>query len=266
MTQLAAPQRVLRTISNINVIPDNTSEEALVARLTTPEGPTMLSFINQHGFNLAWKDPSFGELLSNSDFLLRDGIGMKVCLYVLGIDSGKNMNGTDLIPRIVTSYHGRRGAVFGSKSPWLDHAVDSIAQIGTEVVTRLDGFQSLDAYVVEFKKFRPEIVLLGMGMPKQEMVADALAEIGGPPTLIVNGGAILDFLGGRFERAPIWMRRSGLEWLFRLALEPQRLWPRYGPGGFLFLCRIAMLRATASRNSFRLRSEFRRRARTHSPL
>jgi N-acetylglucosaminyldiphosphoundecaprenol N-acetyl-beta-D-mannosaminyltransferase len=73
---------------------------------------------------------------------------------------------------------------------------------------------------------RPQLVLVGFGAPKQEVWMHrhrrALA-----PAILVGVGASLDFLAGRVRRAPRWMSESGLEWLWRLALEPRRLWRRY---------------------------------------
>jgi len=89
--------------------------------------------------------------------------------------------------------------------------------------------------------------VLGMGMPKQERVARLLRAHLGSPTLIVCGGATLDFLGGRVRRAPVWVRRADLEWLYRLALEPRRLWGRYGPGGIRFVMRMRRTVATVNR-------------------
>jgi UDP-N-acetyl-D-mannosaminuronic acid transferase (WecB/TagA/CpsF family) len=79
-------------------------------------------------------------------------------------------------------------------------------------------------------------------MPKQERVAVALRATLDEPALIVNGGAVLDFLGERFPRALSWMRSAGLEWLFRLALEPARLYGRYVAGAGPFLSRVVRLR------------------------
>jgi len=68
----------------------------------------------------------------------------------------------------------------------------------------------------------------------------------GFPCLIVCGGAIIDFLGGKMPRAPRWMRRAGLEWAFRLGLEPRRLFRRYVIGNPVFLARTLSLAATTS--------------------
>jgi len=66
------------------------------------------------------------------------------------------------------------------------------------------------------------------------------------PMLVVNGGAILDFLAGRFPRAPKWMRTLGLEWLFRLVREPGRLFQRYVIGNGVFLWRAMRLKLGAA--------------------
>ncbi len=78
-------------------------------------------------------------------------------------------------------------------------------------------------------------------MPKQEFVAAELVKYldRRHPCLILNGGAILDFLADRFPRAPHTLRRFRLEWLFRLFLEPGRLWRRYILGGLIFSTRLA---------------------------
>ena len=89
----------------------------------------------------------------------------------------------------------------------------------------------------------PELVILAMGNPKQEAVARAIAAATTQPMVIVNGGAIADFLAHRFERAPLWVRRAHCEWLYRVLLEPKRLWRRYLLGGFSFVWHIVRLRS-----------------------
>ena len=69
----------------------------------------------------------------------------------------------------------------------------------------------------------PNLIILAMGNPKQEIVAKIIAASVQSPVVIVNGGAVADFLAGRFERAPLWVRRARLEWAFQLLQEPRRL-------------------------------------------
>jgi N-acetylglucosaminyldiphosphoundecaprenol N-acetyl-beta-D-mannosaminyltransferase len=78
---------------------------------------------------------------------------------------------------------------------------------------------------------RPEFVFIGLGFPKQELLAlgiiDALAGVDGPMPLFLLLGGSFDMHLGRIPRAPTWMQRAGLEWLYRLSREPRRLWRRY---------------------------------------
>ncbi len=100
-----------------------------------------------------------------------------------------------------------------------------------------------DAAVVEtINATRPDIVWIGLSTPKQERwMAAHLDRI--PAPVMIGVGAAFDFHCGLKPQAPVWMRRSGLEWTFRLATEPRRLWRRYARivPGFLVLALAQML-------------------------
>ena len=233
-------------LCRLDLIRDGAAESALLDKLAKVSRPFVVSFLNQHGFNLAWSKPEFCDTLMGADVLLRDGIGISACLKIIGQEPGENMNGTDLIPRIAARYEDRRVMLIGTVEPWLERAANVLDERGCNVVARVDGFQSEEAYVEAVRAARPDLVILGMGMPKQEKVAAQLAKALDWPVLIVNGGAIIDFLGGRVERAPQWVRAARMEWGFRLAKEPRRMFGRYVVGGFTFLGRIAKLKASRS--------------------
>ena len=84
---------------------------------------------------------------------------------------------------------------------------------------------------------RPDILLVAMGVPRQEFwIAKNITS--SHCTLPIAVGALLDFLSGSVPRAPAWMRRLRLEWVFRLIVEPGRLWRRYVLGNPVFLARV----------------------------
>jgi N-acetylglucosaminyldiphosphoundecaprenol N-acetyl-beta-D-mannosaminyltransferase len=98
-----------------------------------------------------------------------------------------------------------------------------------------DEMKSLESLVAQA---RPDIVWVGLGTPKQERF------MAGPGRtldagLLVGVGAAFDFLSGRIRQAPRWIQRSGLEWLFRLCMEPRRLGKRYLTTNTMFILRIA---------------------------
>ena len=217
-----------------------------MARLTRAEAPLVVSFVNQNVITLAWRSTDFAYSLMSSDILLRDGLGMEFCLGALGRRAGRNMVGTDFIPRIVAAFSGKRAALFGTEDPWTSRAASAIAALGCQVVSTMNGFQPELAYVAEAERTRPDLVILAMGNPKQEMVASRIAASVGLPVVIVNGGAIADVLAGRFTRAPLWVRRARWNGYDRLMQEPRRLWRRYLLGGLSFAWYVTRLRIAAS--------------------
>lgn len=214
-------------------------EDDLLTCLAGVEQPRVLAFVNAHAMNSAVSDVGFAAAVAEADWVLRDGSGMKMLMDRLGLPAGLNLNGTDLIPRIVARYGNRRILLAGTRDPQLSVAAarirDDLAP-GAKV-DALDGFLAPEVYITKARELQPELIVLGMGMPKQEQVAQLLRRALSGPVLIVCGGAILDFLGGGATRAPLWMRRLGVEWLYRLLREPRRLFKRYVLGNPLFLSR-----------------------------
>ena len=165
--------------------------------------------MNAHAANLGWNTPSMLESLLRSDLLLRDGIGVKLGLKAFRRPPGLNMNGTDFIPKIARAYKGRRAALFGTRRRGWTQRVGSWRQRAwwwwpaTRASRRRRRTWSWPS------ETKPELIILAMGMPKQEDIAVRLRERLTHPVLIVNGGAILDFLGGKVTRAPGLMRNIG---------------------------------------------------------
>jgi N-acetylglucosaminyldiphosphoundecaprenol N-acetyl-beta-D-mannosaminyltransferase len=225
------------------------AEELLLETLAAPTESRVLAFVNAHAMNSAAVSPEFFDAVMSADLVLRDGIGMAILLRLLRQAPGLNLNGTDLIPKILRGYAGKRIALFGTQEPYLEAARNVVATRlapGSHCITA-NGFLDAAAYVRMATQHRPGVIVLGMGMPRQEDVAAVLRAALGYPCLIICGGAIIDFLGGKTSRAPGWMRAVGLEWAYRLAREPKRLFKRYVLGNPLFLARALSLAATSPR-------------------
>lgn len=240
-------RRLVRAIVRVH---SGGARTQLVEALSHPHGPQVLAFVNAHAMNSAATSPQFFEAVASADLLLRDGAGMSILMRLLGEAPGLNLNGTDLIPGIIRGHAGRAIALFGTQDPYLARAqqlVMSQLAPGSACITA-HGFLDTAAYVRLALAHRPSLIVLGMGMPRQEEVAGALRAAMRAPCQIVCGGAIIDFMGGKTARAPGWMRRLGMEWLFRLALEPRRLFKRYVIGNPLFIARALSLAAASSRS------------------
>jgi N-acetylglucosaminyldiphosphoundecaprenol N-acetyl-beta-D-mannosaminyltransferase len=218
-------------------------EQQLLETLSHPTEPIVLAFVNAHAMNSVAVSKKFFDALMSADIVLRDGAGMAILLRLLNQAPGLNLNGTDLIPKILKQYAGRSIALFGTQDPYLRSAREKVTNQlapGSRVVTTHGFLETVD-YVKLASQYRPELIVLGMGMPKQEEVACTLRAAVGYPCLIVCGGAIIDFMGGKTVRAPAWIRSTGLEWAYRLAQEPKRLFHRYVIGNPVFLARALTL-------------------------
>ena len=203
----------------------------------------VLSFFNHHCYNLCYQNTIYRKRVLNSDFLLRDGSGIKIALKKRGYQQGLNLNGTDLIPKIVKYYDNKKSNffIFGSTMPWVEFAATQLVYKNNCFF--LDGFQKDHDYLDHIKKRingnSINIILLGMGMPRQENLSSIIKEqFSNYPGLIINGGGVLDFVSNRKKRAPLMMRKLGIEWLFRLIMEPRRLFYRYVIGIPIFFLRI----------------------------
>ena len=241
-----------KLIDKTNIIHTQDSKQKLLLKICNPEKPEVLSFVNAHAMNLVADSESFFESIYTSDIILRDGSGVVILLNQLNILPGFNLNGTDLIPVLVKVFNGRSIALFGTETPYLEEGVNFVKRV---LAPKSDffyanGFLDNDDYMSLSNKFRPALIVLGMGMPRQEEVAIYLRSKIRHPCLIICGGAIIDFWGGKTSRAPLWMRENGIEWLYRLQMEPRRLFRRYVIGNIIFLFRVLIL-SISKRNFYR---------------
>lgn len=135
---------------------------------------TIVSFINAHAMNLAHKNPDFYRALLASDLLLRDGIGIQILMKSASIPAGFNANGTDLIPNILRAIRGKNLAIFGSNSDVVALCKAKLEDDGHEINVFDHGFHEDDYYIKKITNTDVEVIILGMGMPRQEILASKL--------------------------------------------------------------------------------------------
>ncbi|MGX8010050.1 WecB/TagA/CpsF family glycosyltransferase [Mesorhizobium sp. ORM8.1] len=240
----------LKTILGISVLAIRWDEAvALLTRLIDERRFTKVSFLNAHNANIAYTDPTFAEALE--DFLiLPDGVGVDIAAKLLyGAPFPSNLNGTDFIPAFLkASSRPLTVGLLGATRVNAEAASAKLSALATQhkFVVIHDGYFSAaqEPEIVErIARLRPDILLVAMGVPRQEMWIERHIDAR-HCTLPIAVGALLDFLSGTVPRAPPWLRRLRLEWLFRLWIEPGRLWRRYVVGNPVFLWRVFKQRLT----------------------
>ena len=231
-------------MARLQRVPNEGAARSLLRRLARSAGtarrPRVLAFVNAHALNLAADSAEFALALGSADVLLRDGAGTSLLMRRCGQAPGLNMNGTDVIPQLLRACDGMSVAVLGTCEPFLGRGLARLQQelMPRSQVLGVDGFQAGSTYLQLLGQHRPRVILLAMGMPRQEEMARWLRGQLTHGCLLICGGAIVDFLAGRTRRAPRLLQRTGLEWLWRLAQEPRRLFSRYVIGNPLFLWRL----------------------------
>jgi exopolysaccharide biosynthesis WecB/TagA/CpsF family protein len=229
-------------------------EEALVEieRLYLTDTPAMVAYVNAHTLNLAQGDIEYRRVLQEADLVLNDGSGVAMAARLQGQRFPANLNGTDFNPQVVrlASEHDWPVFFLGGRLGVARSAAERLQGrfIRLNVAGYRDGyFEDESAVVDEVKRSGAGLLMVALGNPKQELfLARNLAATGA--RLGVGVGAFFDFTAGAVPRAPRWMNRAGIEWVYRLAQEPGRMWRRYILGNPLFLAR-AMREAVRNRRS-----------------
>jgi N-acetylglucosaminyldiphosphoundecaprenol N-acetyl-beta-D-mannosaminyltransferase len=176
---------------------------------------------------------------ASASLVLADGMPLLWASRLLGAPLREKVSGSDLIGPLLALAAAERWRVYfvGGAEGSAARAAErlKIDAPGLEIVG-IDA-RSIDvdhdhdpsaplALAAGIAAARPDLVLVALGCPKQEIVMDRIAGAV-RPAVCIGVGAGLDFLAGRVPRAPRWMSAAGLEWLYRLAREPRRLWRRY---------------------------------------
>jgi N-acetylglucosaminyldiphosphoundecaprenol N-acetyl-beta-D-mannosaminyltransferase len=199
-----------------------------------------------HGVSEAGRDPAFGAILNGAWLNVPDGMPLVWLGRWHGHRAITRVYGPDLMAAVCDA--GRAAGLthyfYGGKEGVAERLRAKLAARfpGLQVVgTYTPPFRALtaaelDAFCADVAARRPDIVWIGLSTPKQERFAAAVA-----PRLatgaLVTVGAAFDFHAGLVRQAPRWMQRSGLEWFFRLCVEPRRLAGRYLVNNPWFLLR-----------------------------
>ena len=227
-----------------------TPAEALaqIERIYDHEAPALVAYANAHTLNLCVADPAYREVMSRASIVLNDGAGIALAARINGDRFPANLNGSDFNPAILGLAATRGWPVYfvGAKPGVAERAADAMRARypALQVVGCRDGYWASgeDVSVVEaIQASGARVVMAAMGNPLQERWLDAHLPATGA-RIGVGVGAFFDFAAGEVARAPAWMNRWGIEWVFRLIQEPRRLWRRYVVGNPLFLARVLRAR------------------------
>ena len=191
------------------------------------------------------RDIHFREIYQKAFLSVPDGVPLLWAAKLMNTPLKGRVNGTDLFEKLcaVAAEKGFKVFLLGGRPQAANRAARTLCRrypklniVGTYCPTY--GFENDNSELAEIeetiKKAAPDILFVGLGAPKQEKWIDAYHQKLRVP-ISIGIGVSFELVSEMVNRAPKWMQKAGLEWLFRLRAEPRRLWKRYLIGNVIFV-------------------------------
>jgi N-acetylglucosaminyldiphosphoundecaprenol N-acetyl-beta-D-mannosaminyltransferase len=201
-------------------------------------------YVNAHCLNIANEDTYYRRLLNRADIVYADGISVVWCSRILGGCKLQKDTGADWIKDFCRFAEQESIRIYilvggeGVAQKAKDNLLKSYPEI--KIVGYGDGYfinKSEVQVLSEIRVLSPQVLFVGMGTPHQERwIFEHREEISAPVCWGV--GALFDYVAGIKSRIPPWMGRVGLEWSYRLIVDPAGKWERYIIGNPRFVARI----------------------------
>lgn len=229
------PQRHPANILGIPIDRMTLNECVQILESYIPERvPRQLVVVNAAKIVKARWDLELRQIIDSADLIGADGVPIVWASRLLGDPLPGRVNGTDLMEALVAlaAAKGYRIYLLGSKPAIIEKTARKFQEQFPNLIIagyRNGYFASQaeeDQAVTDIVAAQADILLVGMGTPmKEKFVRRHILRLNVP---IIHGvGGSFDIVGGITKRAPLWMQKSGLEWLYRVYQEPGRMWRRY---------------------------------------
>lgn len=191
--------------------------------------PHLVLTADASGVVIAASDPEFATIWRRADLVTPDSTGILWAARRLGCPLRERVSGVEVAEDLCRlGAEQGFGIFFYGAAPGVAEAAAAAMEArypGLQVVGTAHGFLPLEehpALIARIRKVRPAVLLVAQGIPRQEKwIAAHLEQLGVPVCMGVGG--TLDVFAGNVDRAPLWMQRRGLEWLYRLARNPRKL-------------------------------------------
>jgi len=202
----------------------------------------MVTYLNANCVNISFTDFEYKKILQKSDLVYAGGQGVVWASKFIGSPLPERVNILDFFDILVRKLRDKKITIYllGGRVEIVKKTEGVLKKKGLKIVGSRDGFfdKTEEMEIIQEINFlKPDILMVGMGVPRQEKwIHNYLNKL--DVNLYWAVGAAFGWLSGYRKRAPIWMIRCGLEWLYRLYQEPKRLWRRYLIGNFIFIYHV----------------------------
>jgi len=190
--------------------------------------PRHIVTANAEILHKAYVEPEFMRVLAKADLITADGSGVMWAAKALGNPISEKVSGVDLVDHLLTLAEEKSWKIylFGAAPEVVEKAV--LNSLSKHPLLRVAGFQhgyysqqEIEGIVANISSIKPDVILVAMGVPRQELfIQQYLKDLNVP--IAIGVGGTFDVMAGVAKRAPEWMRSYGLEWFYRLYKQPSR--------------------------------------------
>jgi len=211
--------------------------------------PLLLTYLNQHCFNIYCVDGKYKQLLDTKYEVFQADLGISLAIKFLKIRKVKRIDATAMNEMILNKFIRENIplTIVGG-----NFEQDFVRKKADEKAVNLFSYfnghfkdAQSDKIIKELDNLNCQAYIIGMGVPLQELFAEKLSKVSNSKVIICVGN-FLEFYFGTKKRAPFFFREIGIEWIFRLITEPRRLWKRYLIGIPVFIYRILKIKFSST--------------------
>jgi N-acetylglucosaminyldiphosphoundecaprenol N-acetyl-beta-D-mannosaminyltransferase len=236
-------------VLGVGVDPVSVAElHARILGIVREGGHALVLHVNVHGLNFCYRDPALRSFFNAAPVVFADGAGVVLAARILGERLPERITYADWAWQLAAFAEGENLSIFflGARPGVAERAAAclkerhpklDVAGVHHGHFDHDPGAPENEAVLGEINASRPDVLLVGFGMPLQERwLMNNWDRV--DARVALTGGAVFDYLSGELKRGPRILTDNGFEWLARLLIEPRRLWRRYVLGNPVFLLRV----------------------------
>jgi len=205
--------------------------------------PRTILCVNAHIFNVAWSNPGLRQVINSARFVVADGMSIVGSARVFGARIPERCNMTEAFRAFLQTddMPHSKGALVGLTPDEAGRVASAVKQMSSHcrIVKNISGYLNDADYEQVFASLEEiDFIFVGMGTPRTEQISE-VADTVCPKAIVWGiGGGTMRIFAGIMKEAPVFWRRRGLQWLYRLCQDPAVLWRRYLVGNPLFVYRV----------------------------
>ena len=199
--------------------------------------------LNAHIFNLAWTNKALRRSLDAARIVTADGMGVVWACRLFGHEVPERCNSTEAFRAFVLEHDmpANKGVLVGATQPEVEAAAAEIGKVSSHcrIIKAVSGYMEDEDYRKMFiEAADADFIFLGLSTPNTQRVADIAFAVRPDAITWGIGAGTIKIFAGTMSEAPVFWRRTGLQWLYRLFEDPKNLWRRYLLGNPLFVARV----------------------------